>query len=65
MTNDCTSAFEAIRIAAQNYVDTPTLVAAGRVQTADLTRVELVMLVAGFAASRPAWCRPAGPNARQ
>ncbi len=27
MNNDCTSAFEAIRIAAQNYVDTPTLVA--------------------------------------
>ena len=49
MTNDSTAAFEAILIAAHNYVDTPTLVAAGRVQTADLTRVELVMLVAGCA----------------
>jgi len=49
MTNDSISVFEAIRIAAHNYVDTPTLVAAGRVQTADLTRAKLVMLVAGFA----------------
>jgi hypothetical protein len=49
MTTDSTSAFYAILTAAENFEDNPTLVNAVRIHCANLSREELIALVAGFA----------------